>query len=1529
MRIDNDQFNALNNSNSRSPVYVVELAFDDANTDLHYLTSHSVTNLTGNIINDTLKNISSTSQKINPEKANSTIGAISFQCLDVGLTDLQRTKLQSGDGLKGKRVRVFKGFQGVDWTDYTLIQTQIISNNISYKDGVYTFQCSDIQRVLRKTIFDVKETALSGNLTRTSSTVNVFDTSQFEMVKQPPSSSGITDAPGQTVGYLKIKNDDQIEIIRYTGKTATSFTGCIRGVLGTRPIEVEANANDSDQSTKVEEYIYLEMPAVMLAYAVYTGVIYGQVEGLPDHWHLGVSADFIRTSDFENIGTDWFDPSDFDKGVPAVIRGVTKTDGKRFIEQELLVMLGAFSPIYTNGEIGIRRLSPIIGDGGYGVLLNEDNIIKYGDLKHDLGATINKIIIGWNYVESRGGFTRRSVLVDPESISKHGESDPLELNLRALESSRHSYSTIKNRFDALRERYAGPPLRLQLTLAPTMNALEVGDIVRVELDHVQDFTQDGASLGRTFEIQRVQQNWITGEVKVDLFGSSDVATAVPEEDPDTVIVNSFYNSLGTEINAANFPGQVSSSNGITTITGTIQLNGTGNPNDAGSIYYCNEDLTLNAGATILLSNSPQLRVNGFFQVNGKIDGKGRGFPGGDGVLAPSPWGGTTAVSRDVSLPFRTAANNPTIGWPNPRQVLQSGAKFYPWTLYGDNIIQVQMEIPGEYSAGTIWGNSAPTLNLQFNGTDKIEGLVSELRASSGAGGNCCALWDNVALWPNGTGTQIRGSDGGASGCGIIIICKGADIGANGVIDTSGEDADAPATINLTSYPWATVKGSSGAGGAAAAVYWLIDGVTSNPPNQNAQNSLAFNGAAKDYVYPGDWDYDWYKPPINGGYTGPSAPADHRRAVSSNNPNKTVSSFYHGNRLQRLNAYQSLHKVQFITGIVSPDNDIDVYADEATFTLNEVVNTPKTTAGDRSTIEVAITPPASDDNYSFSRVEYRKQGANAWTEASPSKFESTFEVKSDGSVYEVRLRSVSKAGDVSPSGAVQTITTTNVSGRTNAELAVIYPLQTITNLKLDEGGTDFTGLGPNFEWDDDNNQLAFFSHYKVEIYNGSSVLLRTEKSVNPAYTYSVDKNRTDYKAQTTNDGFYTTIEVRVTPVSRYLNNLGDLYEGSQVTFTVDASTTNDPNNLRFYVIPSKTSDLSDDANLGGTADWSNVNDDGARPEDNATNGATWEDNITGQPDRQNVLNNLVDISDWESGGAIPSSLSTEGAGYADANSLIVGQGPFDFDEVVWQVKPQSASLDDGGFSFKNNVLINPAKVYRISCWFRASSTNGTLRFSPSNSSRVRTLDTDAVQVAPYQHVAAAPVAGKWYLAVMVIHPHNTTRTSTSGMSGIYDPDTGNIVSFFDEFKFVPTAEYVRSNFQYIDVGNTTDYVWFSRPRLETIDGSELRLSALMGSPLDQYQKIDEAPAMVNLSSAGTKLTGPSNITASKVSTGRYRITHNSGYSGKGVMVSPRSSNVKLQAVTNELPNTFDVRFYDDSNAAVDSAFTLIVDPDYVT
>lgn len=1145
MRTDNPEFAFNNKAQSREPVFVVRISFDAANTDIHYITSAPVNGLTGNIINNSLKFVSSTSQSLNPDKALSTIGSIKFQCLDDGLTQLQREKLEAGDGLKDKLVEFYMGDINLTWDKYALVNTQTISTSVSYKDQVYTFQCADVQRQLRKDIFDVKETALTASLSEDADVIEVFYTAGFEMVKQPTSESGITDAPGQKVGYLIHEADGKKEVIRYTGKTSNSFTGCTRGVLGTRPIAVEYSNGDSvDEAPKITEFVYLEMAAPKLAYALITGSIYGEPgEFLPDHWHLGTSTDYVKTSDFVNIGVDLWNPAVNDAGLPAVVKGVQKVDGKQFIEEQLLLMMGAFMPVYSSGELGLRLMGNIAPNGGYDRLITDDQIASYGELKHDLKSTINQIQVSWNYVIGKDEYTRQNFLVDPDSIAKHGRSTVLELKMRTLETSRHSYTAIKSRFDSIRDSYAGPPILLKLQLTPDQNDIEAGDFLRVNLQHIQDFTNGGAALNRNFQVRQVGVNWETGGVDVSLFASSQPASAVAPQESTAAVADAFYESEGTEINATNFPGAVASTGGVTTIGSNISLVGADSVNDSTAIYYCPEDMTINAGVIVTITKNVQIRVRGFLQNNGTIDGSAKGMPGGLGVSTLGDNSHTQNIGWQA-YDFLSEWASENIGQrgfidgtcsPQTGGMIANRQFFHERTRYIHEGARP----------------SAPVLNIEFDGSN-IKGLPDNLQGTSGAGGGCLSQLDS---WSGGTMARTlvqAGSNGGDSGAALVVLCRGFDHGANGKVDTSGGAAATPASGQDSNYSnAANVAAFSGAGvgGQPGAVYYLMDGQTSSPGTLDDSNSVAFSGES----------------PLQGDYTTAayrSSDKGYQTVWPSGSSNPVATSVYAAYP-ESENLSVSAHRVQFVTGYQAPENDISEYVETApTFTLTEQTNTPVTPSGNRSTIEVSVTPPPGADSYSYSAVDYKRSDKTVWIATDPASNESLIEVPSAGATFDVRVRPVSKTGVVSPSGEVKSITVVDRNGRTNAELATVYPLAALTGFQVVGGGLVFTGLDCGVTWSNDNAELAYFNHYEIEVYVGAT-LLRTEQSVSPFYVYTYEKNRADYLAENAAAGVYLAIEIRVKTVSKYRNDLNALYATSAVALTFTATTANDPQNLRFY------------------------------------------------------------------------------------------------------------------------------------------------------------------------------------------------------------------------------------------------------------------------------------------------------------------------------------------------------------------------------
>ena len=153
----------LNNLTALEPRNVVQLSWDNDDTDHTYLTSSSAAALPAvspavDSIQNVVLDISGQTQKINPDIAASTIGTVTIKLLDRTdvstspptqlITDKISTKLAAGDGLRRKICRIYVGYENQTFENYDQRLTYVV-DNIAYLDGVYTLTLSDIQRQQR------------------------------------------------------------------------------------------------------------------------------------------------------------------------------------------------------------------------------------------------------------------------------------------------------------------------------------------------------------------------------------------------------------------------------------------------------------------------------------------------------------------------------------------------------------------------------------------------------------------------------------------------------------------------------------------------------------------------------------------------------------------------------------------------------------------------------------------------------------------------------------------------------------------------------------------------------------------------------------------------------------------------------------------------------------------------------------------------------------------------------------------------------------------------------------------------------------------------------------------------------------------------------------------------------------------------------------------------------------------------------------------------------------------------------------
>ena len=208
----NENFASSSASATQSPRFVFVISFDTAGTDLYYITSHTDSalpagppaNLSGALIAG-----SAVSQKLNPDLAAATIGSMTLTLADVvdstgNYTFTQR--LWSKPDLRGKRVQAYMGYAGLAWSEYVLVQTQIVSET-SNIDGQWTIKCEDIQRQARTDIFDLAKCRLTASLTDTGTTLSVTNTTGFTVVEH---SESYSDAGAYSTGTATATNGSAI-----------------------------------------------------------------------------------------------------------------------------------------------------------------------------------------------------------------------------------------------------------------------------------------------------------------------------------------------------------------------------------------------------------------------------------------------------------------------------------------------------------------------------------------------------------------------------------------------------------------------------------------------------------------------------------------------------------------------------------------------------------------------------------------------------------------------------------------------------------------------------------------------------------------------------------------------------------------------------------------------------------------------------------------------------------------------------------------------------------------------------------------------------------------------------------------------------------------------------------------------------------------------------------------------------------------------------------------------------------------------
>lgn len=787
----NNEYLGLNSELSKQIRWVVEISMDTTDTDQVFFTSHAdvdTTPLVGEIFESSLVSSPSlASQRLDIFTNKFSIGAIkvNIQDFNAAVSEFFAARLNLNQGLRGKRVRLHRGFAGLDFADYVIPAggTQVITGDLTYlSNGSYIINAKDVQVDLLKVLFVPFQTSLLSTYTTGDAIINANNTANFEMVAHNASYDA---DPGVTIGYIQLGDDSNRNIISYTGTTPTSFTGCIGGRFGTTDFnEIVAGGTPVLDRPQIVEHIYLNLPSALIVETILSNTLDAVI---PAHWKTDLSSTDVLVSDFTSIGTDIYDPADLSVGFRLTLNTSEPITAKKFIETQVNLPTGTFMPVRADGRLGYLRIGDILAEASEVATLTSADIISPPNIVNDLDDVVNTFIIRWSNSVRLGRTTRVSAFVDSTSVAKHQIANTRDVTFNLLSSGNFGEGLIHSTFNALRSFLSGPPKKITVQTFQVNSALEIGDIVRLRLP-IRD-VNTGGDLDSSFMLAGIKDN--KNVISMDFIGSSQDPGDLGLSQTPTVLDPIFYQEFSPGVplvpalnlsvaTVSNIVGSTLFITGDSTLTGIV-IDGCTNINSA---YWFDGDVIVGAGVTISTTNNISIRAR-TLDVLGTLGQAGGGHPGGpagdlnagvSGQLGNTVSHGGAEVSGDLAVPSTSFAES--------RQ--------------------------GRTTQG-IWAGGVPPLFLTTD-TFVIAGIPPDLMGTSGSSGGSIS---NILA-------GIDGGQGGAGGAGIAIITELVTTSGNGIIDVSG--ANGTQGILGGALGGARFWGGSGAGGAPGGVVFVMNGV---------------------------------------------------------------------------------------------------------------------------------------------------------------------------------------------------------------------------------------------------------------------------------------------------------------------------------------------------------------------------------------------------------------------------------------------------------------------------------------------------------------------------------------------------------------------------------------------------------------------------------------------------------------------------------------------------------------------------------
>lgn len=399
--------------------------------------------------------------QITVDEGRSSFSSWLFKVLDVGN---EVTTLLTQYQFANRLVTIKSGFAELNEADYiTAFTGQLLDFPLAADNSFWQFEAVSIAISQSVSIFDAA-CLLVGDITNASATINVDDSTGF---------------PAATAGLCYVRIDD--EVFSYTGNTGTSFTGCVRGELGT------AAAAHLD-GTQMQNVVILEGNPLTLALQIMTSTgagTNGPYDVLPACAGLSIPQDQVNVALFENQRDLWLNQFNFRFEEQDVIPGLT------FLQEQIYSFCNSYPVIDNDGRLSVKVYAPPLPNQLAPVIHDND---MAGAPRYQPGrlATMfyNEIRLSfdWDFVTKT--FGSLSFFEDLQSQATYNTTSTRTLESRGMRGGIGATGTprIANWATRFLKRFSVPPPSLNGKLLYDKRLLEPGDVVPITSLYIPNLT---------------------------------------------------------------------------------------------------------------------------------------------------------------------------------------------------------------------------------------------------------------------------------------------------------------------------------------------------------------------------------------------------------------------------------------------------------------------------------------------------------------------------------------------------------------------------------------------------------------------------------------------------------------------------------------------------------------------------------------------------------------------------------------------------------------------------------------------------------------------------------------------------------------------------------------------------------------------------------------------------------------------------------------------------------------------------------